>query len=73
MAIVAVPLLGQFGLSRDVAPAELPPNAWSRGYNARFYNGAVQSMHGDQVLVPVTEQQPTYTIPTQRALAASAA
>lgn len=61
MAIVPVPLLGQFGISLDIPPAELPPNAWSNGYNARFKDGVVQTMNGDKKLWDIAKQ-PQYAI-----------
>lgn len=54
MAIVSVPLAGQYGLSVDTAPAELVPNAWSSGLNARFSAGAVEAMRGDVVVASLT-------------------
>lgn len=60
MPIVAVNQVGQAGLLLDTPPAEIPANAWSRGINARFYNGVVQAMHGDRRLVSDMPQQPTW-------------
>lgn len=71
MGIVAVGLVGQKGISVDIAPAELPPNVWSDGTNVRFYHGAVQTMFGDQELLPMTAQ-PTYAQSAQGSMAAPA-
>lgn len=73
MPIVPVPLAGQLGLSLDKAPAEIPPNAWSYGYNARFYEGAVRAMLGDKEILKTTaEGQPIYAIPSVGLTALSA-
>jgi hypothetical protein len=63
MSIVSVALAGQHGISVDIAPAELPANAWSFGYNARFSHGAVKAMQGDLKLLE-TEEQFTYALLT---------
>jgi hypothetical protein len=72
MPIVSVPLAGQYGLSLDIAPAELPANAWSRGYNIRFYDGALGSMNGDMDVASMPTAQPTYALPVKGAADVSA-
>ena len=67
MAIVSLNTPGQFGLSIDLSPAELPENAWSAANNTRFSNGALQTMRGDQVIVDGTPEQITYGIPVTAA------
>lgn len=64
-------LAGQYGISIDTVPAELPPNAWSRGYNVRFYDGALGSMASDVLVANLAAAQPTYAIPVQGALSAT--
>ena len=41
MAIIPVDNLGQVGIVKDIAPFQLPPNAWSDGNNIRVEHGAI--------------------------------
>ena len=42
MAIFPVRQLGRYGIITDVAPYDLPLEAWSGGRNVRFKNGAIE-------------------------------
>ena len=42
MAMTPVRNLGQYGVIKDVAPYDLPINAWSTGINVRFTNNRVR-------------------------------
>lgn len=67
MGIVSVALAGQHGIAKDLAPAELPANAWSDGLNVRFNAGEVEAMRGD-VELATTAGQPRWALPTFNAL-----
>lgn len=64
MPILGIPLAGQIGLVQDIAPAELPPGAWSDSLNVRFKHGAAQTMYGDQVITALPNQ-PEWAISVQ--------
>lgn len=41
MGIISLAPAGALGIVKDIPPAELPPQAWSDGLNARFKDGGV--------------------------------
>lgn len=64
MAIVSIMPAGSLGLIKDLNPAELPPNAWSDGQNARFLNGTVEPFKESQLLGTTTGFQGVWAYPT---------
>lgn len=56
MALLPVKNLTQLGIVTDIAPFELPPNAWTEGNNISFEQGAVvKSSSITEVLKPSSE------------------
>jgi len=56
MALLPVKNLTQLGIVTDIAPFELPPNAWTEGNNISFEQGAVvKSSSIIEVLKPSSE------------------
>lgn len=65
MTIVALGQAGQHGVITDVAPEELPPNAWSSGNNVRFKNGAAEKLPGHQSLWGGAQVAPYFVMPVR--------
>lgn len=47
---ITIPLVGEFGLIKDIPSQELPVNAWSDASNIRFREGAAERFRGEQML-----------------------
>jgi len=50
MPRVTISEVGKFGIIRDIAPIELPPEAWSDGNNVRFLDKKVEKMKGEEAV-----------------------
>lgn len=48
MTKLTIPVLGKFGVIKDIAPQELPINAWSDCINMRFTDGGVSRIKGEK-------------------------
>jgi hypothetical protein len=63
--IVTIPACGQFGIVRDQAPQELPPNSWSNGKNVRFQDGYARRFDGMAQTFSNTSVTPYFLTPLQ--------
>jgi hypothetical protein len=48
MTKLTIPVLGKFGVIKDIEPQELPINAWSDCINMRFTDGGVSRIKGEK-------------------------
>ncbi|WP_444909349.1 hypothetical protein [Microbulbifer sp. TRSA005] len=55
MAFYPIRQLGERGINVDTPPFELPVNEFSAGKNARFANGAAQTMPSPKTLEVLAE------------------
>lgn len=62
-----IPALGQFGISPDALPQELPINAWSGGKNVVFRDGGVQRVKGEAQFSNTPSVAPYWLAPYQTA------
>ena len=60
MAISQIKNLGQFGCIKDQPAQDLPPNAWSHVMNARFRDGCVERIAGDQQIFTTPTTTPLW-------------
>ena len=60
MAIIPVDNLGQVGIVKDIAPFQLPPNAWSDGNNIRVEHGAIIKSPGYSSVIETCPIAPYY-------------
>lgn len=61
--IIPVPNAGQFGLVSDLAPHELPLNAWSGGRNVRVRDNYVEKFLGHQEVFGTPTVVPYWLLP----------
>ena len=57
--------LASIGIVRDTDPFELPGQAWSRGQNVRFMDGAVHKSDGHSAVFGVPSVTPYWMLPVQ--------
>jgi len=62
MAIIPVDNLGQVGIVKDIAPFQLPPNAWSDGNNIRVEHGAIMKSPGYSSVIETCPVAPYHII-----------
>ncbi len=60
MALIPVDNLGQVGIVKDIAPFQLPPNAWSDGNNIRVEHGAIIKSPGYSSVIETCPVAPYY-------------
>ena len=60
MALIPVDKLGQVGIVKDIAPFQLPPNAWSDGNNIRVEHGAIIKSPGYASVIATCPIAPYY-------------
>jgi len=60
MALIPVDNLGQVGIVKDIAPFQLPPNAWSDGNNIRVEHGAIIKSPGYSSVIATCPIDPYY-------------
>lgn len=60
MALIPVDNVGQVGIVKDIAPFQLPPNAWSDGNNVRVEHGAVLKSPGYSSVIATCPIAPYY-------------
>jgi len=60
MALIPVDNLGQVGIVKDIAPFQLPPNAWSDGNNIRVEHGAIIKSPGYSSVIATCPIAPYY-------------
>lgn len=65
MAVLTVPVSGEFGVIVDQQPQEIPVNAWSLAKNMRFRDGCAERVEGDSQLFASTSVVPYYIAPFQ--------
>ena len=63
MAIVTIPLAGQYGVITDQQPQELPINAWSYASNMRFRDGCAERFGGEGQIFTSPSVTPYYIQP----------
>lgn len=56
---------GEIGIINDVAPHELPINAWSAGRNVRMENGYVRKHMGHSSVYDTVQVSPYWIVPVQ--------
>lgn len=54
---------GAIGIIKDIAPSELPPNAWSDGRNIRFRDETASLIDGHSAVYDPPSIQPYYLLP----------
>lgn len=60
MNIVRIKDLGQYGIIHDIAPHELPVNAWTNGRNIRFRDNRAERAPGYRALYAASVETPQF-------------